>query len=84
MPVHRPANKRRSAVIAFSEELRGWLMTHREALEQDDGNGSDSSPSKLYEALNRLETESREITARLLQLRQRLKTSMDSPTEALS
>ncbi len=78
MPVHRPANKRRTAVIAFSEELRVWLVRNRAVLAEDaaDDMGTLSS-SSLHEALDRLEAESREITAKLSNLRQHLKSRLD-------
>ncbi len=85
MPVHRPANRRRTAVIAFSDELHLWLMRNRAALDRDlaDSDG-DASPSQLYEALNRLENESKEITAKLSHLRQRLKGRLDATAETHS
>ncbi len=79
MPVHRPANRRRTAVVAFSDELHLWLMRNRAELERDaDDQDGEATPSQLYEALNRLENESKEITAKLAHLRQRLKGRLDS------
>jgi hypothetical protein len=43
MPVHRPASKERSAVVAFSDELDGWIcrrLAGPEPLRQEDCNMS--------------------------------------------
>ncbi len=77
MPVHRPANKPRTSVIAFSEELRVWLLRNRAALARDVDPDMLSS-MHLHEALDRLEAESREITAKLSSLRQHLRGRADT------
>jgi hypothetical protein len=67
MPIHRPARKRRTAVIAFPSELNAWLSgtTSRvsiPAVEPYD------DPGRLREALVRLQHETQDLAVRLWRL----------------
>ncbi|HEV2274358.1 MAG TPA: hypothetical protein VGR96_09345 [Acidobacteriaceae bacterium] len=73
MPVHRPAMKRRTAVIAFAEELDEWLMRNRSSLNGGLENGNEEpDPARLQEALLRLQTEAKELAAKLMYLERHL------------
>jgi hypothetical protein len=73
MPVHRPASKRRTAVVAFADELDMWLIGNRAALNGESQNGSDeTNPARLQETLFRLQLEAKELAAKLLHLEQHL------------
>ncbi|HEX4067072.1 MAG TPA: hypothetical protein VHZ09_13705 [Acidobacteriaceae bacterium] len=67
MPIHRPARKRRTAVIAFPGELNAWLSggssrTSLPAVELHD------DPVRLREALVRLQHETQDLAVRLWRL----------------
>jgi hypothetical protein len=63
MPVHRPALKDRSAVVAFSDELESWLSrtsmdVRNECVPTDDlaTNGNNERDERLLRALDNLST----------------------------
>jgi hypothetical protein len=63
MPVHRPALKDRSAVVAFSDELESWLSrtppdVRNECLVMDDqaANGNDERNERVLRALDNMST----------------------------
>jgi hypothetical protein len=69
MPVHRPANNRRTAVVAFADELDVWLIRNAEALNGESHRASDETDRvRLQETLFRLQFETKELTAKLLHL----------------
>jgi hypothetical protein len=73
MPVHRPASKRRTAVVAFTDELDAWLISNRSALNGSSQNGSDKTDrARLEETLSRLQAEAKELAARLSHLERHL------------
>ncbi len=73
MPVHRPASKRRTAVVAFADELDVWLIKNRAALNGDSQFGIDETdPARLKEILLRLQIEAKELTTKLLHLERHL------------
>lgn len=60
MPVHRPATRKRTAVIAFPQELDSWLVRNRPRLdsyEPSESIGSMADIAMLSEKLNRLQQE---------------------------
>ena len=60
MPVHRPATKMRTAVIAFPHELDSWLVRNRPRLdsyEPSDTSASTNNIAALSEKLDRLQRE---------------------------
>jgi hypothetical protein len=79
MPVHRPASKRRTAVVAFAEELDVWLMENRAALNGQSQPGTVQMDSaNLQEALLRLQIETKELSAKLLRLERHLHETANS------
>jgi hypothetical protein len=69
MPVHRPASKRRTAVVAFPDELDVWLTKNRSQLNGlSQSTDYDMDPAQLRETLLRLQTETKELSAKLLDL----------------
>lgn len=74
MPVHRPASKQRTAVVAFAHELDAWLIRSQSRLnaarDEDEDNMSD--PARLREALSRLQSEAQQLAARLWYLERNL------------
>ena len=73
MPIHRPASKRRTAVVAFSDELDAWLVRNHSTLRDDQGSwDEDVDPSALRRAIQRLQMEARELAAKLSTLEQHL------------
>jgi hypothetical protein len=83
MPVHRPANKRRTAVVAFADELDVWLLRNSNPLNGGAQNVSDETdPARLQETLFRLQFEAKELAAKLLHLEQHLQETANSNGKA--
>jgi phage terminase Nu1 subunit (DNA packaging protein) len=79
MPVHRPASKPRTAVVAFAEEIDAWLIRNRSALNGELKNGSDEAdPARLRETLLRLQAEAKELAAKLSHLERHLEETANS------
>ena len=60
MPVHRPATKKRTAVIAFPQELDSWLVRNRPLLDSfgpSETSGSPADIATLSERLDQLQRE---------------------------
>jgi hypothetical protein len=72
MPIHRPATKRRTAVIAFPRELDVWLARNSSRLDSYDAaelTGASSEIAALSEKLTRLQTEATELALELKRAR---------------
>jgi len=83
MPVHRPANNRRTAVVAFADELDVWLLRNSNLLNGGPQNVSDETdPASLQETLFRLQFEAKALVAKLLHLEQHLHETTYSNSEA--
>lgn len=67
MPVHRPASKLRTAVVAFADELDQWLVRNRSRLDLENASEDDANanPAQVQELLARLQAEARDLAARL-------------------
>lgn len=79
MPVHRPANSRRTAVVAFADELDVWLLRNSNALHSATQNVSDEiNPVGLRETLLRLQFETKELATKLLYLERQLHDTTNS------
>ena len=79
MPVHRPASKRRAAVVAFADELDAWLIRKQGELSGDSARHIDETdPAHLREILLRLKSETRELHAKLLHLERHLHETVES------
>ncbi len=79
MPVHRPASKRGTAVVAFADELDLWLSRNRHALDGEPQNGNDEmNPVRLRETLLRLQIEAKDLSVKLMRLERRLQETVNS------
>jgi hypothetical protein len=79
MPVHRPANKPRTAVVAFADELDVWLIRNSDVLKGESQSGSDETDrAQLQETLFRLQFEAKELATKLLHLEQHLHDTANS------
>jgi hypothetical protein len=67
MPIHRPARKRRTAVIAFPSELNAWLTGSPGRVGIPAADLHDD-PVRLREALLRLQHETQDLAVRLWRL----------------
>ncbi len=65
MPVHRPASKLRTAVVAFTDELDQWLVRNRSRLDLERPTEDDLDPARVRQYLYRLQAEARDIAMRL-------------------
>ncbi len=76
MPVHRPALKDRSAVVAFTDELDGWIT--RNVLDTPDANGEgrNESLARLHDNMNSLARHTAQLEAQTKALREQLKRSL--------
>jgi hypothetical protein len=83
MPVHRPASKRRTAVVAFPDELDVWLIKNRTRLNSVSPGGDDETdPSYLRETLLRLQNETKELSAKLLDMERHFSETMSVREES--
>jgi hypothetical protein len=79
MPVHRPANSRRTAVVAFADELDVWLLRNSNTLNGSAQNVSDeTNPVGMQETLLRLQFEAKELATKLLHLERQLHETTNS------
>jgi hypothetical protein len=72
MPIHRPATRKRTAVIAFSRELDAWVARNRSRLVSYDIGESIDSPADiaaLSEKLIRLQVEATQVTLEIRRAR---------------
>jgi hypothetical protein len=76
MPVHRPALKDRSAVVAFTDELDGWIT--RNVLDTPDANGEgrNESLARLHDNMNSLARHTAQLEAQTKALQEQLKQSL--------
>jgi hypothetical protein len=73
MPIHRPATRKRTAVIAFSRELDTWLVRkpcRPDPYETLDGIDSTTDIAALNEKLFRLETEATQLALEIKRARE--------------
>jgi hypothetical protein len=80
MPVHRPALKDRSAVVAFSDELEGWLSraspdTRDECLAVNDKEENNRNLLQVLDDLSTLVRQSRQLICRMQVLQERRRRS---------
>ena len=83
MPVHRPANNRRTAVVAFADELDVWLLRNSSAQNGASQSVSDEINSAgLQEILLRLQFETKALATKLLHLERQLNETTGSNNKA--
>jgi hypothetical protein len=77
MPVHRPALKDRSAVVAFTDELDRWLS--RTALSTLDANGEESEAAlmRVHHNLSTLAKHTSELASQTRALKEQLRRSLE-------
>jgi hypothetical protein len=80
MPVHRPALKDRSAVVAFSDELEGWLSrtspdTRDEGSAVNDKEESNRNLLRVLDDMSTLVQQSRQLICHMLVLQERRRRS---------
>lgn len=86
MPVHRPATRKRTAVIAFPHELDSWLVRNRPRLdsyEPSESMGSMADIALLSEKLNRLQQEASMLALEIERARGEIPASLKSHTNNL-
>src|ERR1700722_8766977 len=76
MPVHRPALKDRSAVVAFSDELEGWLSrtspdTRDEVSAVNDKQENNRNLLRVLDDMSTLVRQSRQLICHMLVLQER-------------
>jgi hypothetical protein len=76
MPVHRPALKDRSAVVAFTDELDRWIT--RNVLDTLDANGEGRKESlaRLHDNMNSLAWHTAELESQTRALQEQLRRSL--------
>jgi hypothetical protein len=70
MPIHRPAMKDRSAVVAFSDELDAWISRMNEA-------ENDGMLARVKDNVNRLAWHTSEVAARTRALEKQVRRSLE-------
>lgn len=68
MPVHRPAQRKRTVVVGFPSDLDAWLARNRSRLESEESFERPESATDLAaldEKLNRLQTEAAQLALAL-------------------
>jgi hypothetical protein len=78
MPVHRPALKDRSAVVAFTDELNGWLARTAPDTLNVYGGASDETLIRVHQNLSTLALQTSELASRTRALKEQLRCSLDS------
>ncbi len=78
MPVHRPALKDRSAVVAFTDELDRWLSrTAPDTLDGQMVNGSEETLMRVHHNLSTLAWHTSELASQTRALQEQLKRSLE-------
>ena len=86
MPVHRPATRKRTAVIAFPRELDSWLVRNRPRLDSFDPSesiGSMADIALLSEKLIRLQQEASMLAQEIERARGEIPGSLKSNSHNL-
>lgn len=80
MPVHRPALRDRSAVVAFSDELDRWISrTGPDARDTDTAAPGESTDTllRIHENMDTLAWQTSELASRMSTLQEQLRQSLD-------
>jgi hypothetical protein len=75
MPVHRPALKDRSAVVAFTNELDAWITRNVLHTPDANGEGRHESLARLHDNMNSLARHTAQLEAQTKALQEQLKQS---------
>jgi hypothetical protein len=76
MPVHRPALKDRSAVVAFTDELDRWITRNGLDTLNANGEGRKESLARLHDNMNSLARHTAELESQTKALQQQLRRSL--------
>ena len=76
MPVHRPALKDRSAVVAFTDELDGWITRNVLDTPDENGEGRNESLARLDDNMSSLALLAAQMEAQTKGLQDQLKQSL--------
>jgi hypothetical protein len=77
MPVHRPALKDRSAVVAFTDELDCWLSRTAPDTLSANREGSDETLIRVHQNLSALALHTSELASRTIALKEQLRRSLE-------
>jgi hypothetical protein len=84
MPVHRPALKDRSAVVAFTDELERWLSRTAPDTLNRNNEGSDETLIRVHQNLSKLASHTSELASRTKALKEQLKRSLEVQHERIA
>jgi hypothetical protein len=81
LPVYRPALKDRSAVVAFSDELDGWISRAPQEEGEEDAalngyEGNDAELSRVLDNMNAMVLDAAELSSQMLLLQEKLRQSL--------
>jgi hypothetical protein len=76
MPVHRPALKDRSAVVAFTDELDGWITRNVPDTPDANGEARNESLARLHDNMSTLALHTAQLEAQTRELQEQLKQSL--------
>jgi hypothetical protein len=77
MPVHRPALKDRSAVVAFTDELDRWLSRTTPDTAEVNSDGSEQTLMRVHHNLSALARHTSELASQTAALKDQLKRSLE-------
>jgi hypothetical protein len=77
MPVHRPALKDRSAVVAFTDELDRWISRSVQATLVTHGEGSEETLIRVHHNLSSLAWHTSELASQTKALQAQLRRSLE-------
>jgi hypothetical protein len=76
MPVHRPAQKNRSAVVAFTDELDGWISRALLGMPDADCDVGKESLIRLHDNMSSLARHTSELESQTKALQEQLRQSL--------
>jgi hypothetical protein len=77
MPVHRPALKDRSAVVAFTDELDRWISRSAPATLDAHGEGSKEALARVHHKVSTLAWHTSELASQTKALQEQLRRSLE-------
>ena len=77
MPVHRPALKDRSAVVAFTDELDRWLSRTVSDTLDANAEGSEETLERMHNNLSTLARHTSELASQTIALQEQMKRSLE-------
>ncbi len=77
MPVHRPALKDRSAVVAFTDELERWISRTPSSKLDASSEGSKEALVRVHENMSTLAWHTSELASQTIALQEQLRRSLE-------